>query len=135
MSVVVDTNVLAYLVLEDEAHVEAIHAVLAGFDTILAPSHWQAELLSAFWLTVRSGRMTADQALVYFRCVRGLVQVEVPVEELHEVALRLALEEDHSPYDTLFVALAHREDAPLLTYDRKLIERFPEVALRPEDLL
>ena len=135
MRAVVDTNVLAYLVLEHETHLEAIRGALAGFSTLCAPAHWQAEILSTFWLTVRLGEMTTEQALEYSRYMQGLVQVNVPVRDLYEVALRLAIEEDHSPYDTLFVVLAHQEDAPLLTYDRKLLERFPEVALRPEDLL
>lgn len=37
-------------------------------------------------------------------------------------------------YDTLFVELADREKAPLATFDRRLLDTWPEIARRPADL-
>jgi predicted nucleic acid-binding protein len=39
-----------------------------------------------------------------------------------------------SPYDTLFVALAQRQDLPLATFDKQVLKVFPNVAVRPKDL-
>ena len=34
-------------------------------------------------------------------------------------------------YDTLFVELAEREEAPLVTFDRRLLKNWPAIACRP----
>jgi predicted nucleic acid-binding protein len=36
-------------------------------------------------------------------------------------------------YDTLFVELAEREHAPLVTFDQRLLRNWPTVACRPAD--
>jgi predicted nucleic acid-binding protein len=46
----------------------------------------------------------------------------VPVADLYEDALRLAIDLDHPIYDCFYVALAMRNQAPLVTADRKLME-------------
>jgi predicted nucleic acid-binding protein len=37
-----------------------------------------------------------------------------------------------SSYDAEFVLLAKQLECPLLTFDRKLLELFPDVAVKPE---
>jgi predicted nucleic acid-binding protein len=39
-----------------------------------------------------------------------------------------------SVYDTLFVELAERERAPLVTFDRRLLAACPTIARRPKDV-
>jgi predicted nucleic acid-binding protein len=36
-------------------------------------------------------------------------------------------------YDTLFVELAEREGAPLVTFDQRLLKNWPAIACRPAD--
>jgi len=51
------------------------------------------------------------------------------------VAFRLAVDRDHSLYDTLLVALTISREQKLLTYDRKLLGKFPEWTLTVTDFL
>jgi predicted nucleic acid-binding protein len=48
--------------------------------------------------------------------------------DIREIALRLAVEANHSFYDALFVAAAVREQVQVITFDRKLAAKFPEQA-------
>jgi predicted nucleic acid-binding protein len=54
------------------------------------------------------------------------------VPSLWSSALVLATRHRHSPHDTLFVALAERLDCPLVTYDQRVLELFPQVAVTPD---
>ena len=48
-----------------------------------------------------------------------------------EAALRLA---DRSPYDREYVQRADNLNTQLLTYDEPVLEAFPEIAVRPDDV-
>jgi predicted nucleic acid-binding protein len=45
--------------------------------------------------------------------------------------LELAIRSGCSTYDAEFVVLAQQLQCPLLTFDRKLLQLFPDVALQP----
>ncbi len=46
----------------------------------------------------------------------------VPIEELASRAAEIMIELTHPIYDCLYLALAERERAPLITVDKRLIE-------------
>ena len=48
----------------------------------------------------------------------------------HQV-LDLAIRSGCSTYDAEYVVLAQQLQCPLLTFDRKLLQLFPEVAVKP----
>lgn len=132
---VVDTMVLAYALLGFTDLHEESTAVLRAADEVLAPELLRAELTSALWQWTRARRVSADVALTLLRDGEGLVNTFVPTVELRDVAWRLAVERDHSPYDTLFVALAALYQLPLVTYDTKILQKFPEWAVSASDFL
>lgn len=53
----------------------------------------------------------------------------------HHLVLTIAAESGCSAYDSEYVALAMEKGLLLLTYDRKLIEAFPGIAITPGDWL
>ncbi|MDQ3348659.1 MAG: type II toxin-antitoxin system VapC family toxin, partial [Acidobacteriota bacterium] len=72
MKVVVDTNVVAYLLLGTKAFVEeARHALRTGLD-LLAPAHWEAELANVLWMAVRSGVLPPEEGPARLRLARRL---------------------------------------------------------------
>jgi predicted nucleic acid-binding protein len=58
----------------------------------------------------------------------------VATRALWHGALLRSVETGVAVYDTLFVELAEREQAPLVTFDRRLLERWPALACRPGEL-
>lgn len=132
---VVDTMVLAYaLIGEADLHERAV-AVFESGDELLAPESLRSELVNTLWQWVRLRAMPVESALRKLRQAEALIGEFVPVGDLWEAALELSVEADHSPYDTLFVALAQQRATRVLTHDQGLLRRFPEwtVAFLPAD--
>ena len=91
-----------------------------------APESLRAELVNVMWLWVRHRGVDPAVAIERLRDVDGLLTGLVPIADLWETALELAVARDHSPYDTLFVALAISQNTKLVTADEALLRRFPE---------
>jgi predicted nucleic acid-binding protein len=134
VSVVVDTNVVAYYLLATEPFVEEVAAFWRGVDEALAPASWEVELVNVLWLATRSGVVDLAQARHRLELARQLGISSTPVRDLWSAALALAVTSGQPAYDTVFVELALRLEVPLATFDRKLLDVFPQVARRPREL-
>ena len=55
MKAIVDTNVIAYLLLGTEAFVDEARLCFEQVATPLAPAHWEAELTNVVWMAARAG--------------------------------------------------------------------------------
>ncbi|MGC4086150.1 MAG: hypothetical protein QM736_29520 [Vicinamibacterales bacterium] len=53
MKAVVDTNVIAHLLLGTEAFVDEAKACFNAVSRPIAPAHWEAELTNVVWMAVR----------------------------------------------------------------------------------
>ena len=74
--------------------------------------------------------MAADLAAAGLREIRRFVPQIVDVAKLAEPAMALARELDHSVYDSIYLALARRRGAPLVTSDQKLTARLVRTRYR-----
>ncbi len=63
-----------------------------------------------------------------------LIDVTREVRE-HDRVITIAVESGCSAYDSEYVSIALETGLPLLTYDRKLINAFPGIAVTPGDWL
>ena len=134
MKAVVDTNVVAYLLLGTEAFADEARAALSAVANPLAPAHWEAELTNVVWMAVRSGVLPPEEGPVRVSLARRLGIETVATETLCQGALLRSVASGMSVYDTLFVELAARAGCPLVTFDKALLKAFPAIALRPRDL-
>ena len=134
MKAVVDTNVVAYLLLGTESFVDEARACFETVSDPVAPAHWEAELANVVWMAVRTGVLPAEQGPVRLGLARRLGIESVATATLCQGALLRAVTAGISVYDTLFVELAVRAGCPLLTFDKAVLRAFPDVARRPRDL-
>jgi predicted nucleic acid-binding protein len=134
VKVVVDTNVVAYLLLGTEAFVDEARVALRPAVNPLAPAHWEAELTNVLWMAVRSGVLPPEEGPVRLSLARRLGIESVATATLCQGALLRSVASGISVYDTLFVELAARTGCPLVTFDRAVLKAFPDIALRPRDL-
>lgn len=135
MTVVVDTNVVAYFLLGTEPYAAEVRTFWAAIGGVQAPSLWEAELTNALWMATRHRVITAEEATNRLTLADGLGIQSVPVRSLWQGALVRASQSGCSAYDTLFVELAVRERQRLATFDGALLRAFPEIAVRPSELL
>jgi len=87
------------------------------------------------WQATRVQDIALDHGLELLEEVEGLLNGSVPVYSLWREALVVAEEHGCSTYDTLFIVLAERERCNLLTYNRKLLAAFPQIANTPDEAL
>ena len=134
MRVVVDTNVVAYLLLGTERFVDEAEACFHAVSNPIAPAHWESELANVVWMAVRSGILPPEEGPVRLSLARRLGIESVSIATLCQGALLRSIASGIAVYDTLFVELAARMGCPLLTFDKPVIKAFPDIAIRPRDL-
>jgi predicted nucleic acid-binding protein len=89
-------------------------------DLVLAPELMLTEVANALWRLQRAGQLAADELQQRLSRASELVDVIEPDRHLQVEALALACHLDHPVYDCLYLALARREAAALLTADQRL---------------
>lgn len=134
MTIVVDTNVVAYLLLGTRGFADEARQALGEEADLLAPAHWEAELANVVWMAVRSGVIPPEEGPVRFSLARRLGIETVPTSTLCQGALLRSLASGIAVYDTLFVELAARRSCRLATFDKAVLKAFPDIAIRPRDL-
>ena len=126
---VADTNVLIEL-FQPTLNAEAVQAVWASDQDWHLPGLWIPEFRHILLKYLRAGAILPDQALAILADANAqFAQRTISVNSAD--CLALAHRHGCSSYDAEFVVLANQLNCPLLTFDRKLLQLFPEVALKP----
>lgn len=120
---VVDASVAVKWVIA-EAHSDRALLVLRQAMTLHAPSHWLAEAANALWAKVSVHHvLSAAEMRTRLGFLSSLPIIVAPLPDLVGMAGDLSLDLGLTVYDTLYLALAEKVGAPLITADRKLHER------------
>jgi len=129
--IVVDTNVLAYLLIPGQ-YTESAERLLLNEPEWAAPLLWRSELRNVLATYVRSKRLEVSDALALHRRAADLIGAEEYNPETSDV-LRLAKASGCSAYDCEFVSVAEYLDVKLVTADAKLAKAFKTRALLLSD--
>ena len=135
MKAVVDTNVIAYLLMGTQQYADEVRAFMATVREVQAPAIWEAELANVLWMAARQRIVTIEEAVSRLALADNLGIDTISTRTLWQGALVRAHQSGVAVYDTLFVELAAREGLPLATFDSALIKAFPEIAARPASLM
>lgn len=126
--IVVDTNVVAALLLNTEA-TPAAETLLERDPEWAAPILWRSEFRNVLVGYVRAARLSrADAVALAERAERIMQGREFPTSATS--VLSLADQSSCSAYDCEFVALAQELAVPLYTRDKEILRTFPGVATR-----
>ncbi|MCP9914763.1 type II toxin-antitoxin system VapC family toxin [Cyanobium sp. BA20m-14] len=87
---------------------------------VLAPELMLSEVANTLWKLQRGGNLNGIDPQALLADARDLVDQIEPDRHLQVEALALACHLDHPVYDCLYLALARREAAQLLTADQRL---------------
>lgn len=127
-SLVVDASIAAKWFLP-EPDAERAQALLDGRFELSAPDLLWTEVASVIWKHARKQIITRIEAETMIRQAFIFPVETHPCEPLLADAMRLALEHDRTVYDSLYLALAIRESAVLVTEDAKLVRSLARSAL------
>jgi predicted nucleic acid-binding protein len=131
--IVVDTNIITSLYIENP-HRQVVEALLADTPQWFAPRLWRSEFRNVLIQYIRHGRVTLDDALTVIEASEELIE-ELEFEPPSDQIMRLADHSGCSAYDCEYVALAHKLGTVLITFDRKLLSSFPNIAFTPTAFL
>ena len=119
-TLVVDASVaIKWFLPEPDA--EPAVALLRAGHRLIAPDLLWIEVASVLWKVARRGSLTAEEAE---RMISDAAAFPVEIIDsgmLLTEALRIATATDRTVYDSLYVALAVRQDAVMVTADERLV--------------
>jgi predicted nucleic acid-binding protein len=118
-SLVLDASAVVRII-EGSSKAAALREAVLQADLVLAPELMLTEVANALWRLQRSGQLEATGLQQRLGRAAELVDHIEPDRHLQVEALALACHLDHPVYDCLYLALARREAAALLTADRRL---------------
>ena len=127
--IVVDTNVIAYLLIRGERS-EAMDRLQDLDPEWVAPRLWLDEFLNVLSTYERDGAIGSGQAVELLDDALALMEggsYEVPPERVLTVARRTGC----SGYDSQYVALAEDLGLRFYTCDRRILQRCPDLAVEP----
>lgn len=126
--IVVDTNVVASLLLPTSEHTDSAMRLLNSDREWVAPAIWRSEFCNMLVTGVRNKWWNADQAIEALANADEIMdrgEYRVPSVEV----LRTAIESNCTAYDCEFVVLARDLELRLVTLDKAVLRTFPEIAV------
>ena len=134
MKAVVDTNVIAYYLLGNAEFEAEARRFWENVQNALAPAIWEAEIANVIWMSIRAGVLSEIGGPTKLHLARRLGIHTIATRALWHGALLRSVQTGIAVYDTLFVELAERESAPLVTFDKRLLRSLPAIACRPDEI-
>jgi predicted nucleic acid-binding protein len=120
MKLTIDTSAALKLVLEEPGSDE-VEALALGPAQLIAPDIIHAEMANGLWANALSKRIAPDKAIELNLSWQPMIDEIHSSAALADHALKLSIALRHAIYDCLFLALAIRESAPLVTADTKFL--------------
>jgi predicted nucleic acid-binding protein len=127
--------VLAYALLGVRPFRDDALEALRRPEDIVVPDLFYPEFANVLWQWVRTRGLGIDRAVTLLRDVEAIVTETVPASRMTHEALELAVAVDVAVYDALFAVLAIQRHSKLVSYDRKLLRKLPDVVISPSDFL
>lgn len=124
--IVVDTNVLAYLLLPCPK-TELAEVLLARHPQWAAPLLWRSEFRNVLTGYLRRGLLALPRAVELMQEAEETLSAHEEMVSTEQV-LQLVNSSRCSSYDCEFVAAAQKLGVPLVTEDRAILAAFPDLA-------
>ena len=121
LACVLDASAAVRLILGDPAAAELAESIREA-TLVLAPELMLSEVANALWKLQRADLLPQLDPQQLLADARELVDRVEPDRHLHAEALALACHVNHPVYDCLYLALARREAATLISADRRLLQ-------------
>jgi predicted nucleic acid-binding protein len=129
--IVVDTNVIAAFYLRSEGR-ETARLVWQKDADWHAPVLWISEFRNVLMLYLRRQLIEQGTFVEALTFARGSIASHEAIADTDSIVRDLALASGCTTYDCEYVALARSLGVSLITWDRQVVNAFPETAQTPE---
>ena len=110
-----------------EAGTKYAHQILEEYDHLVAPELIRIEVISAITKAVRTGRIEREKAEESCQDWQSVVDkgiITLIPDSLHlETATALSLDLTHAFQDCIYLAIAKKSTASLVTLDKKMLDK------------
>jgi predicted nucleic acid-binding protein len=131
--IVVDTNMIAYLLIEGRRSEQAREVHRRDRDW-MSPPLWRDEFLNVLCTHHRAGNLSQSAVSETWLAALDLMEgFEVPTDDLQ--TLLTALDHGLTSYDARFVVAARTLGTQLVTGDRRVAKACPDLAVHLDDFL
>jgi len=127
-AIVLDASVRIKLYRNEAGSRRAVNAVKKA-EALLAPDLLWAEAGNILWKYARREELDADAAEAILREMLQMPVAVTPSMDLLPQAFEIATEYDRTVYDSLYLALAVRAEAVMLTADQRLANALADAPL------
>lgn len=131
--VVVDTNIIAQLTFATDYSpvVRSLHEHDPVWEV---PLLWKSEFMNILSLYYHKNLINEEEtlkALDFAERLIGSREHKIPSKEVLDIIIKSSC----SSYDGEFISLALKLNTKLITYDKKILREFPNLAVTPGDYL
>jgi predicted nucleic acid-binding protein len=133
MTLVIDASVAVKWILPEIGSDDAASLRAPGTD-LIAPSLVIAEIGNALWKKCLRGEVARRDTAPALRLAISQFTGIVAFESLADSAIELAVSLRHPIYDCFYIALAERENAPLVTADENMIAAAKKAKIKVQRL-
>ena len=131
--IVVDTDIIASMWVPNDME-EWVYKVLKKDDDWVAPLLWRSEFRNVLSIYLRKEFLKLSVVLQATEEAEQLMDTnEFDVNSTQVISL--VSDSSCSAYDCEFVALADDLNVKLVTFDKKIIREFPNLAISPEEFV
>ena len=131
--IIVDTNVIASMWVPNDMD-EWVYKVLKKDDDWVAPLLWRSEFRNVLSIYLRKEILDLSVVLQATEEAEQLMDAK-ELEVNSTQVMSLVSDSSCSAYDCEFVALADDLNIQLVTFDKKIIHEFPNIAISPEEFV
>lgn len=122
--IVTDTNIIAYLMIQGNLTNQAKKVFNRDSDWVV-PGLWKHEFLNIMATLVNTERAELNNVILcYEKAIKLFSRLEK--EPNYRNVLTISTHHRISAYDAQFVSLAMELDVPLITEDKRLLDKFPD---------
>jgi predicted nucleic acid-binding protein len=129
--IVVDTNIIASLWVPNDVD-ELVYEVLKKDNDWIAPLLWRSEFRNILSIYLRKSILELPvvlQAIEEAEHMMAANEFDVNTTQV----MSLVSDSSCSAYDCEFVALADDLNIQLITFDKKIVREFPDIAISPKE--
>jgi predicted nucleic acid-binding protein len=131
--IVVDTNVIASMWVPNDMD-EWVYQVLKKDDDWVAPLLWRSEFRNVLSIYLRKDILELSVVLQAIEEAEQLMNAN-EFEVNSTQVMSLVSGSSCSAYDCEFVALADDLNIRLVTFDKRIVREFPDIAITPKEFL
>lgn len=127
--IVVDTVILSHFLIRSEETDEVVRLYRHDSEWV-APILWKSEFLSVVSKYVRTNNISLSTGIAVLALAEEVMESRI-LNPLSETVLSTAVASECSTYDCEYIVLAQQLGCTCVTYDKKMLRAFPQIALHP----